>query len=286
MMANREDRDTSADNLGEMNQRLGRELYEKDQQQHPQSRYGGYRGEHHRKWDESNFFHTGPSNRGAQDRPHQDRGNYPGGSSHSSYHTGEGAHLGDHYGSRPDSPYRNESSYLNHGYRPRPQQSSSYPSGSGYSASDLSNYGYVGSTVPGNYNEPPAYPDKIHREGPGSRSRYKEDDYRYGSGSHNWYREGRYTPDEDRTRRDPNDHRGFFQRMGDTIRDTWDDIMHADDAEYQRRHQQQHDTRFYDRESGISSRERHGSEPYRDRNFDRGYEGGPRWADETDSGRR
>jgi hypothetical protein len=55
--------------------------------------------------------------------------------------------------------------------------------------------------------------------------------------------------------------------------------MHADDPDYQDKHY-----RYQAPEKG-SDRVRMGSEPYRDRRYDRGYEGGPRWADETDSGR-
>ncbi len=262
-MANRDDRDTSADNSGEMNQRLGRELHERDQQH--QGRYSGYRGQPStRKWDEGNYFHTGPSPRGAQDQRPQDRGYRPG----STHYTGEGSHPGQHYGNRSDSPYRSESSYLNHGNRS--QQVPPYQGS------------YTGSSKPGNYNEPPAYPDKIHREGPGTRSRYKEDDYRYGSGSHNWYQEGRFTPNH--TYHDPEDHRSYFQRIGDTIRDTWNDIMHSDDPEYLRSHP--HSGNRYNREEDMRNRERYGADQYRNRNFDRGYERGPHWADDSDTSRR
>ncbi|WP_018476658.1 hypothetical protein [Pontibacter roseus] len=248
------DREENHGRPGDENQRIGRELYQKDQQQQP-TRYG-YRGRSEKNWDEGNFFHTGPNPRGAQDRG---RGNYPsGGSSGSSYRVGEGAHLNDHYGSQPGSHYRNESHFLNHGDRTH---------GSGQRPPYVQD-----GSQPGNYNEPPTSQDSLWREGPDTRSRYKETDFRYGSGSHNWYSEGRYSPDV-APRSD--DNRGFFTK----VRDTWNDIMHSDDTDYQRRQ------RYDQRADHLSSRQRYGSEQYRDRNFDQGYEGGPRWADETDSGK-
>jgi len=75
--------------------------------------------------------------------------------------------------------------------------------------------------------------------------------------------------------------RPFFQRL----RHTWDDIMHADDVEWQERDRRARD-QYRQQHSSSSDRQRYGSEPYRDRNFDSGYEGGPRWADETDSGKK
>ena len=128
-----------------------------------------------------------------------------------------------------------------------------------------------GDSLQGNTSDRTDYQNNIWREGPGSRSRYKDDDFRYGSGSHNWYREGRYTPDHARQ----HEHRGFM----DKVKDTWNDIWHSDDPNYQPRN------RYESRAEQINPAERHGSEPYRDRSFDKGYEGGPRWADETDSGR-
>ena len=47
-------------NEGE-NHEIGRELYNRDRQQNQGSnRRYGYRGDNDRKWDEGNFFHTGP----------------------------------------------------------------------------------------------------------------------------------------------------------------------------------------------------------------------------------
>ncbi|MCC9168780.1 hypothetical protein [Pontibacter harenae] len=255
------------------NQQIGRDLYNKDKEMRQQSRDNN-RDENARSWDEGNHFHTGPNERGAQDR---DRNSYTkGGSSNSAYNQGQNAHLDDHYGSTQNSHYRNERDYINHGDR--------------HTTDSHRQQGNAGGQQPGNFNEPVNPNDRPHREGPGSRSRYKETDYRYGSGSHNWYRENRYTPDEDR--RAQNDDRGFFDRMGDGIRDTWNDIAHSDDPDYRSKSGSYGNDR--DRQDHVSSRQRYGSEPFRDnkrgfdngynRSEDRGYEGGPRWADESDSG--
>ncbi|MEJ8757820.1 hypothetical protein WG947_12475 [Pontibacter sp. H259] len=238
----------------EDNHRLGRG----DEQKHnqPQQRYG-YRAPRDQKWDEGNYFHTGPARRGAQDREQQSRtANTP--RNQSNYNRGEGAHLNDHYGSRPNSAYRNERSYLDHG--------DSFTSGA-YTPRQ------AGGAQPGIYNEPPASRYEQYNDVPGGRSRYKETDYRYGSGTHNWYQEGRYTPDS--TPEPQRDNRGFFSR----IKDTWNDIMHSDDPDY--RPQYSHPTS----QDRIDERKRYGNELYNRQQFDRGYEGGPRWADETDSGK-
>ncbi|WP_276498718.1 hypothetical protein [Pontibacter litorisediminis] len=244
------------------NHEIGRDLYRRDQEQQGQQpqRYG-YRGsKNSSQWGEGNFFHTGPNPRGAQDSNERKYGENYQHDRNSTYAQGRNAHLSDHYGSREGSAYRHEDQYLNYGdhggqYMQRPQT--------------------PGGSLQGNYSDMNERHTDPWREGPGSRSRYKEDDYRYGSGSHNWYREGRYTPDSEETAPYPRDHRSFMERM----KDTWSDIWHSDDPNYHPREQHRSQA---DR---ISSRQRYGSEPYRDRNFDRGYEGGPRWADETDSGR-
>jgi len=237
----------------EENHRIGRELHQQDQ--HQQKRYG-YRGHDPRQWGEGNFFHTGPSPRGAQDKPEQKYGENYRHDRNQTYAQGRNAHLADHYGSRSDSAYRRESDYLDHGeHAPhsmhRPRQ--------------------AGEPLEGNTYDMNEYRTDPWREGPGSGSRYKDADFRYGSGSHNWYREGRYTPDEEHS----DDNRGFFQRM----KDTWNDIMHSDDPDYSSQN------RPHTGHKPLDFSQRHGSEAYRNRSFNSGYEGGPRWADEVDSGR-
>ncbi|MDX5422847.1 MAG: hypothetical protein LPK07_05460 [Hymenobacteraceae bacterium] len=239
----------------EENQRIGRQLHEQDQKH---KRYE-YRGKDTRQWGEGNYFHTGPNPRGAQDSPERKYGENYRHDRNQTYAQGRNAHLRDHYGSRSESPYRNERSYLDHGdqYQHSEQHSMRRPH-------------QPGGSLEGNYNDVNEYKTDPWREGPGSGSRFKETDYRYGSGSHNWYREGRYTPDEERS----HNNRGFFQRM----KDTWDDIMHSDEPGYKPH------SRYESQADRLDSRKRYGSEVYRDRNFNRGYEGGPRWADEVDSG--
>lgn len=265
MKDRREDQGSSRGN----NQRIGKELYNQDKEHNQQQ--SGYRKPAQKEWGEDNYFHTGPSSHGAQDRDQHNSDYRRGGSSNSSYNQGQNAQSNDHYGSRPNSTYRNERNFLNHG--------DSHSTGNYQQRSSNS-----GGSAPGNHNPNPEYRNDKWREHPSSESRYKEDDYRYGSGSHNWYREGRYTHDEDRNAQDD---RGFLERMGSGIKNTWNDIMHSDDPDYSS------NTPDRQRQSErISSRERHGSEQYRDRqndngydrSRDKGYEGGPHWADETDSG--
>ncbi|GAB3193926.1 hypothetical protein ABID22_000397 [Pontibacter aydingkolensis] len=244
---------------GEENWRMGNKSPEQEREH--QKRYG-YRGSsthNDKQWDEGNYFHTGPSPRGAQDTPEKRYGESYHHDRNKTYARERNAQLGEHYGSKPESPYRNERSYLDHGQ--------------GYQHSDMHTMRRPhtpGGSLQGNTSDVNDNPNDIWRDSPDSRSRYKETDFRYGSGSHNWYREGRYTSDENPNR----DNRGFMDR----VKDTWNDIWHSDDPEYRPRYQHQSAA---DR---VDSHKRYGSEPYRDRRFDRGYEGGPRWADEVDSG--
>lgn len=255
-------------NEGE-NHEIGRELYNRDRQQNQSSgqRYG-YRGDHDRKWDEGNFFHTGPSPRGAQDRD-RDNNYRMGGSSHSSYNQGQNAHLGDHYGSRSDSSYRNERSYIDHG----DHGSSHYQHDERHS---MRRPRTSGGSLQGNHDDVNTRRNAPWRDGPGSESRYKESDFRYGSGSHNWYNENRYTPDNanDRSNNRRHDDRSIIDR----VKDTWNDIWHSDEKDYQPRNRHQSN------EDRLDTHTRYGSNAYRDRTFDSGYEGGPRWADESDKG--
>ncbi|GAA4434445.1 hypothetical protein GCM10023188_25400 [Pontibacter saemangeumensis] len=255
------------------NHEIGRELYNKDRQQHQSSgqRYG-YRGDNDRKWDEGNFFHTGPNPRGAQDRerPNRNESDYRrGGSSHSSYNQGRNAHLSDHYGSRSDSTYRNERSFIDHGNH-----------GSGHYQQDerhsMRRPQTPGGPLESSHDDVSRHHSDPWRDSPGGESRYKDTDFRYGSGSHNWYRENRYTPDDDNDRRNNRQHddRGIVDR----VKDTWNDIWHSDEKDYQPRN------RYQSNEDRLDTHRRYGSNAYRDRNFDRGYEGGPRWADESDKG--
>ncbi|MDX5417971.1 MAG: hypothetical protein LPK09_02055 [Hymenobacteraceae bacterium] len=249
--------ETNYGDHGAENWRMGRKPYDQDK---PQQRYS-YRGsgeDNTRKWDEGNYFHTGPSPRGAQDSTEKRYGENYHHDRNRTYAQERNAHLADHYGSRANSAYRNERDYVDHGQ--------------GYQHSDMHNIRRPhssGGSLQGNTSDVKGYPNDRWRDSPDSRSRYKETDFRYGSGSHNWYREGRYTPDEE-----PRKDRSFLNR----VKDTWHDIWHSDEPGYRPR------VSFEDAADRVDSHKRYGSEPYRDRHFDRGYEGGPRWADETDSG--
>ncbi|MDX5443237.1 MAG: hypothetical protein LPJ89_05565, partial [Hymenobacteraceae bacterium] len=139
----------------EENQRIGRELYNRDVAHG--NRYQQHRntGSHtDRKWDEGNYFHTGPNPRGAQNRPHHTQ------QPPSSY----SQQYSHHYGSDPHSVYRDPSA-INYGDR-------------------MGSTRHVGwsarGTQPGQRHDYPSINENPNYEGPGTRSRYKEDDYRYG----------------------------------------------------------------------------------------------------------
>ncbi|RAU84015.1 hypothetical protein [Pontibacter arcticus] len=240
---------------GEHNQRKGQQLHKQDQQQ----RYG-YRGAPEtRQWGENNFFHTGPSPRGAQDRD-PGRSQNPSGYNNrpASY---EQQNQSNHYGTSQNSPYRNERSHINHG--------DNYGSSNYQSNQNNQGSANAGGSRHGNFSDQSDQRNNLYREGPGSSSRYKETDFRYGSGSHNWYQEGRYTADnEDERNRDG---RGFMDR----VKDTWNDIWHSDDPDY-RTNNTNNRQDYYDNQRHVPQNT--------SRNFNRGYESGPRWADETDSG--
>jgi hypothetical protein len=235
------------------NWRMSRKPHEQDTDQY--KRYG-YRGgnEDHRQWDEGNYFHTGPSPRGAQDSPEKRYGENYQHDRNSTYAQERNEQLRDHYGEKPDSPYRKERSYIDHGQK-------------GYQHSDMHSmrrpHTPEGSLQASTQDES-SYRNERWREGPGNRSRYKETDFRYGSGSHNWYREGRYTPDNANQ-----GDRGFMNR----VKDTWHDIWHSDEPGYQPR------ISYEDAADRVDSHKRYGSEAYRDRRIERDYEGGTRRPD-------
>ncbi|PSR56794.1 hypothetical protein AHMF7605_26495 [Adhaeribacter arboris] len=107
------------------------------------------------------------------------------------------------------------------------------------------------------------------------RKQFQAEDYRYGSGNRHWEAPGHdedYDADNDRNKNrrrhnDQQDNRGFFGRIADQVREDWRTFTHPDDGQNQNNQNNQNWR----------------SEP---RNFNRGYESGPRWADEDDSQRR
>lgn len=107
------------------------------------------------------------------------------------------------------------------------------------------------------------------------RKQFAAEDYRYGSGNRRWEspdHDNDYDADNDRInnrRRNngPQDNRGFFGRIADQVREDWRTFTNPDD----------------DRNQNNQNNQNRWNEP---RNFNRGYESGPRWADEDDSRRR
>ncbi|MBC3542077.1 hypothetical protein ACFSC6_07220 [Rufibacter sediminis] len=120
--------------------------------------------------------------------------------------------------------------------------------------------------------ELPRPDDNPYNEYPGTRSRYKDDDYRYGSGNHTWYEEQRYT--DNNGRRADRDKGDILGDMGEGVREVWHDVKNMFSRNSDHRDQDQN---RYDQDNRRNDHE------YRSRN-DRGTERGPRWSDETDSG--
>lgn len=109
----------------------------------------------------------------------------------------------------------------------------------------------------------------------GEREEYKEDDYRYRSGHRgNWHAPDAAGSERDEDNRFRNQHdqrgrnqdEGFFDRIGNSISNTWREITNFGD----------------DDRNDSSNRYSSGN---RNQNFNRGYERGPRWADESDNER-
>jgi hypothetical protein len=211
-------------------------------------------------WDEGNFFHTGPSPRGSRQyeedqRHHTTNQKEEYFSNHYRNQDRQLRSMNDqhgHYGARPDSVYRRKDN-LNYGDHREDQlrgQKQASP-GSGYEPN----------------RRPVGLDHNPHTEGPLTGSRYKEDDYRYGSGNHNFYREGRYQRGGG-IGQGFEDNKGFFERVGDGIRDAWESVTNDD------RDNVEGGNRRYPRDGGDQRRD-----------YSRGYESGPKWADESDTGR-
>ncbi|GAA4306199.1 hypothetical protein [Nibribacter koreensis] len=303
-------RNPSSANQGDEqdNQRLGRDLYRRDQEhtpQHPQAQ-----GSH---WDPSNNFHTGPS--------HQTRSHFP----EDQYGMNSNADLGGsrqkHYGTSQNSPYRAQNS-LNYGdsrntrqgQQPYPSSSSQghnsnthfspYGDGRGNYSAIQDSYGrghdnihseridprrrmddsnenyYRGAYMDsrGVRTEPPLPENNPYNDWPGGRSRYKDDDYRYGSGNHDWYREHRYTDNDGR--RVDRDKGDILDDMGEGLREAWHDIRHGAQNLWNRT------TRTMYTGDLHPDRDRDRDHNYEYRSYrDRGRENGPRWSDESDHGR-
>ncbi|QHL88583.1 hypothetical protein GU926_14550 [Nibribacter ruber] len=289
------------------NQRLGRDLYRRDQQQQHHQNTG--QGRH---WDPSNNFHTGPS--------HQSKSHFPEDQYGKNSNADLGGSMNKHYGTHQNSPYRNQNS-LNYGdgrgqvqHQPssgNPAWGSSqsnnhfsaYGDGRGNYSAQQDSYGYGQDHVRsenidprrrlddsnenyyrGGYmdsrgvrTEPPLPERNPYNDWPGGRSRYKDDDYRYGSGNHDWYRENRYTDNAGhRVDRDKGD---ILSDMGEGLRDAWHDIRDGAQNLWNRT------TRTMYTGDLHPDRDRDRNHTYEYRSYrDRGREEGPRWSDESDRG--
>ncbi|KAA5545732.1 hypothetical protein [Adhaeribacter rhizoryzae] len=198
-----------------------------------------------------------------------------------------------HYGARPDSAYR-DANRINYGdNRPdrdrnqnqdqsqnrfqdqRYNQDQNRYQNQNRNFGDKQNYDSQNTYGDrrGNYYNDPPQGDHGGTRFWGEREGYKQDDYRYTSGNRgNWEAPGigRKDYDDDDRNRYQNNYRndrnynqdrdrGFFDRMGDSISNAWNSMTsNDDDNDYRNREQQ-------------------------NRNFNRGYESGPRWADEDDN---
>ncbi|MGV3540507.1 MAG: hypothetical protein ACO1OQ_11895 [Rufibacter sp.] len=313
------------------NHRVGRELYNRDQQR---SGSTGQPGQHTNHWDNGNNFHVGYSN--------QSRSHFPEDTHQRTTNADWGGSRDKHYGTREYSTYRNPNSLDygdGRGHRSSPTQfdrnsaagrnqldnrhhydRNSSPSGNQQHSSQFSQYG----DGRGNYNaRQDSYGhggshDHIHGENrldqrrrlddsnenyyrggymdsrgvrnelpnpdvnpyndyPGGRSRYKDDDYRYGSGNHTWYEERRYT-DNNGHRRDT-DKGDVLGDIGAGAREAWNDLTGGARNLWNRATGNRHDHEHGHDHRGGNQR----NQEYRS-SRDRGYERGPRWSDETDSG--
>ncbi|AKQ46664.1 hypothetical protein TH63_15200 [Rufibacter radiotolerans] len=289
------------------NHQKGRELYNRDQQRNPQNA-SLQRGQDAR-WDEGNQFHTGYS--------HQTRSHFPEDSHQRTSNADRGGihQQPQHYGS---PQHRNYGDTRNHGTPSFQQRGHSSIERSNthfspYGDAHLTNkpiqdsYGqghdnihfegrlseqrrrddsnenyYHGAYIDsrGDHREPPLPENNPYNDYPGSRSRYKDDDYRYGSGHHTWYQEQRYTADNGRVM--DRDKGSIIDDMGEGLREAWHDVSHGVSNLWHRNVEPEH--RRPEQHRGEHQRptgDRHKYE-YRAPQ-DRGLERGPRWSDETDN---
>lgn len=179
-----------------------------------------------------------------------------------SYHNQNEGYRPDqtHYGSRPDSSYRNQNN-INYG----DNRNRNFPDNGPWSnANPQRSYRNDLNNPPREYRDytrPEQHHD--HRDYT-ERNAYKDTDYRYRSGNRgNWEAPGsEYVNNQNQYRNTPrNEDEGFFDRMGNSIRETWNNITNSHDVE---------DNQY---------------RPNQNRNFNRGYEPGPRWADDSETER-
>jgi hypothetical protein len=217
---------------------------------HPEDRDSRYRAENHRVGQD--LYRRDQQN---QIRHPQER--YQSGQS---YHNRDEGHNQDqiHYGSRPDSAYRNPN--INFGDQPYRQNQDYRDERSSYARRE-------GTSTRSPYPEDFTRPEQHHHDQTwNERNRYKDDDYRYRSGHRDTWRQFNDADhEEDDLARQRGDYHGreegFFDRIGNSISHAWRNMTQDEDE-------------------GPS-----GNESYRNRNFNRGHESGPRWADESENDR-
>ena len=191
-----------------------------------------------------------------------------------------------HYGARSDSAYRdpnrinygdnrqNQDRYQNQDRNQNYNRNQDWNRNQNQNrnTNDYRNQNTYGDRNHNYYNDPPQG-DHAGTRFWGEREGYKQDDYRYTSGNRgNWEAPGigrdNRDDDDDRYRNNNRDRnynqdrdQGFFDRMGNSISNAWNRMTGDDDDN--------NNNRDRDRYS-------------QNRNFNRGYESGPRWADEDD----
>ncbi|WP_205500142.1 hypothetical protein [Rufibacter psychrotolerans] len=303
----------SPDQSGEIeNHRIGRELHRRDQE-HRQS---SHRPEGS-NWDGVNNFHTGYSNQSRSHFPedtHQRTSNADRGASlskhygereYSVYRNPNSLNYGDGRGN--STPSSGQQGGPSHSHNSN-QHFAPYGDGRGNYSARQDSYGHGHDHIHsenriseqrrrddsnenyyrGGYMDSRGVREELPRpdanpynEYPGSRSRYKDDDYRYGSGNHDWYQEHRYTANDGR--RVDHDKGDVLGDMGEGLREAWYDIKHGVQNMFNRsgNHGNQYDN---DRDNRRNDQDhRRNNHEYRSRD-DRGYERGPRWSDESDTG--
>ncbi|WP_026461882.1 hypothetical protein [Adhaeribacter aquaticus] len=179
-----------------------------------------------------------------------------------------------HYGSRPDSAYR-DPNRINYGDN-RGQNQNNWQRSNQNSQYNTGYRNNLDNDKRGRDFDNPPLGDHGGTRYWGERDQYKEDDYRYTSGHRgDWHTPGTSSDqDYDNRRRDNrynqsrNQDEGMFDRMGNSISRAWDNF-----------------TEFFDENNNNRNSTHTGYRPdpnYQNRNQPRGYESGPRWADESD----
>jgi hypothetical protein len=226
-----------------------------------------------RQPEDSDFRHRAENHRVGQELYRRDQQNqnrhpqeqYPGGQQHQNRQQGYNPDQA-HYGSRPDSAYRNPN--INFGDNPYRQDNDHR-----YDRPAFRNEG--GTTGRSPYPEDFTRPEQHHDNRMWTeRNRYKDEDYRYRSGHRDtWERPANLDYNEDDRARQRGDYRGqqegFFDRIGNTISHAWHHMTQDED----------------DNPTGnLGPQNRDVNRGY-DSGSRWGHEAGPRWGDDRDNDR-